>query len=638
MGKRKCKINSKTVQEFPFIRGHDENAECTICGAKFSIGHGGRTDIVTHMKSNKHKVALQVKSSSSKMDNYLSVKAVSDMDKQLSAQEATFAYHTVMHNQSFKSMDCTSDIIKSLFNNKFACSQTKTRAIITNVIAPFAVEQIMKELKEAQFISVMIDSSSHTDLKLVPVMVRFYHPGKGIVVRLLEMVNFGVESSEHLTSYVLEVLEKFDLKKKVVAISADNTNTNYGGKKRKGKNNLYFKLQEKSENNLIGIGCPAHIVHNAVQTAADGLPIDIQLIIGKIYQHFHIYAARVEKLKSFCEFVQVEYKKLLGHCKTRWLSLLPAIERVLDVFPALKSYFLSLDKCPITLKNFFENPLSFITLQFLSGQLRIFSNCILFIETESVTIIEVADKINILLNKLEARKSERFLTSAIQQLLHELESDGLVTSDQFNNIVTDFYDTCISYIREWCEPFLVPLQPMEWIALNKTISWISVQELYTFVKSSVRDFTADEGELFDEYCCVSKYCEGKLLDWNINPNISVSEKWQEIFTHFHNERVCLKHLRSLVEFSLAIPGSNASIERVFSVIKAFWTDEKNSLKLETVKALTLIKTTFVSLPCMGFYNLIIKENKLLEQIHTTKKYSSGASECVASSSSSSMSH
>lgn len=194
------------------------------------------------------------------------------------------------------------------------------------MIAPFAMEQIMKELKEAQFISVMVDSSSHANFKLVPLMVRFYHPDKGIVVRVLEIVNFGTENAEQLTSYVLEVLEKFDLKKKVVAISADNTNTNYGGKKRKGKNNLYFKLQEKSENNLIGIGCPAHIVHNAVQTGADSLPIDIQLIIGKIYQHFHIYAARVEKLKSFCEFVEVEYKKLLGHSKTRWLSLLPAVE------------------------------------------------------------------------------------------------------------------------------------------------------------------------------------------------------------------------------------------------------------------------------------------------------------------------
>jgi hypothetical protein len=55
--------------------------------------------------------------------------------------------------------------------------------------------------------------------------------------------------------------------KKVIAISADNTNTNFGGKKRKGKSDLYYKLQENTSNNLIGIGCPAYVLHNEMQTA-----------------------------------------------------------------------------------------------------------------------------------------------------------------------------------------------------------------------------------------------------------------------------------------------------------------------------------------------------------------------------------
>jgi hypothetical protein len=50
--------------------------------------------------------------------------------------------------------------------------------------------------------------------------------------------------------------------------------------------------------------------------------------------------------------------KLLGHSKARWLSLLPAEHRIIDIFPALKPYFLSLEKCPVSLQNFFENPLT----------------------------------------------------------------------------------------------------------------------------------------------------------------------------------------------------------------------------------------------------------------------------------------
>jgi hypothetical protein len=132
---------------------------------------------------------------------------------------------------------------------------------------PFATKQILQELKEVCFISVLIDSSNHLDKKLVSMIVRYFHAEEGVMVKVLELVNLGGETSDMLLSYVLEVLQKLDLLEKVIAISADNTNMNFGDKKRKGKNNLYYKLQEKTSNNLIGIGCPAHVVQDAVQTA-----------------------------------------------------------------------------------------------------------------------------------------------------------------------------------------------------------------------------------------------------------------------------------------------------------------------------------------------------------------------------------
>jgi hypothetical protein len=135
------------------------------------------------------------------------------------------------------------------------------------------------------------------------------------MVKVLELVNLGGETSDLLLKYVLVVLQKVDLLEKVIAMSADNTTTNFGGKKRKGKNTLYHKLQEKTSNNLTGIGCPAHVVHNAVQTAADCLPIDLYSIINKIYQDFHIYSEQSEELKSFCKFTETVYKTVLGHSR-----------------------------------------------------------------------------------------------------------------------------------------------------------------------------------------------------------------------------------------------------------------------------------------------------------------------------------
>jgi ribosomal protein S27E len=53
MVKRKCSINDSIKTEYPFIKGVNENAECTLCNAVFCIADGGRSDVVSHVKTKK---------------------------------------------------------------------------------------------------------------------------------------------------------------------------------------------------------------------------------------------------------------------------------------------------------------------------------------------------------------------------------------------------------------------------------------------------------------------------------------------------------------------------------------------------------------------------------------------------------
>jgi hypothetical protein len=71
-------------------------------------------------------------------------------------------------------------------------------------------------------------SSNHLDENSI-----YFRAERVMIVKVLELVNLGGETSELLLSYVLEVLQKLDLFENVIAMSAD---TNFGGKKRKGKN------------------------------------------------------------------------------------------------------------------------------------------------------------------------------------------------------------------------------------------------------------------------------------------------------------------------------------------------------------------------------------------------------------------
>lgn len=76
----------------------------------------------------------------------------------------------------------------------------------------------------------------------------------------------------------------------------------------------------------MGVGSTEHIAHNTLQTAADFLPIDVEVIVNKIYCYFHIYTVREERLKEFCE---VQYRLLVNHSNAPRLSLTCAAERIL---------------------------------------------------------------------------------------------------------------------------------------------------------------------------------------------------------------------------------------------------------------------------------------------------------------------
>lgn len=204
-------------------------------------------------------------------------------------------------------------------------------------------------------------------------------------------------------------------------------------------------MKNKLSQNVIGVGCTAHIVHNTVKTAADLLPIDIENLVVKIYSPFYIYTVRVESLKEFCEEVDIEYKKLLGYSNTRWLALLPSVGRILKLFNELKSYFLSLDKCPNVIRNFFNDESSELWLLFIHNQAALFSNTVVDLEGQKVTIMETCRIINDLKRKLSDREESGFLPLTMRQKLNFLINEGQINEEWFKSQVKLFYNNCLSY-------------------------------------------------------------------------------------------------------------------------------------------------------------------------------------------------
>ena len=75
-----------------------------LCKSTISVAHGGRSHINDNIATKKHKVALSARASSSSLAKYYTAKQQGKEEYNLAAAEGTYAYPTVCHNQSFRSL------------------------------------------------------------------------------------------------------------------------------------------------------------------------------------------------------------------------------------------------------------------------------------------------------------------------------------------------------------------------------------------------------------------------------------------------------------------------------------------------------------------------------------------------------
>jgi hypothetical protein len=61
---KRCVFRESLEAEYPFSKEDQQVGKvlCSICKSHFSIEHGGRSDILQHIKKRKHAIAAETKS------------------------------------------------------------------------------------------------------------------------------------------------------------------------------------------------------------------------------------------------------------------------------------------------------------------------------------------------------------------------------------------------------------------------------------------------------------------------------------------------------------------------------------------------------------------------------------------------
>ena len=515
--KRKCVFHSEYSEEFKFIKPgkHCHEAFCGLCNSSFTISSGGKSAIIRHIENKTHiKNASSLPSSSiGQITNYTIKKDTLEEDKIIAAED-TLAFHKVFHHHSFSSNDCVSTLAPTIFPDskiasKISNARTKCTAIVKNVLAPHTVSEAVKDINESSFYGVSTDASNHKAEKIFPLIVQYFSKVNGLQIKLLSVKSLPNETSDTISNFCSETVVELGMNKNnCVAFGGDNTNTNFGGQQRRGKCNVYTKLKESMNGFMAGAGCPAHILHNAAQTAADVLSVDIEVIVMKIFSYFSIYTVRTERLKDFCDFVGINYEAVLSHSKTRWLSLINAVERIITIFEALKSYFNSEEKPPKILIDFFNNPLSEAYLFLIHSFQYLLSTNIKKIEKRENSVIEVLSILNDLVKCVKEKMDVKFIPLSVRSCLSKDE----ITNEQktkFKLEVEDYYSTCHGYIMKWVYS-LDEFKTYTWMLLKSNIppAWDNVESSCVVLKE--KGIKIDDNKLFCQWSSFKTLLEQEI--------------------------------------------------------------------------------------------------------------------------------
>lgn len=137
MGKNKFKSEYSTKFS-GIVAGKDGfHAKCVPCDQQIALRSKGKTAIVDHEKTAKHKSNIKTKAQSQPIQAFTTTTRWNSEDEKVFAAEGAFSYHVAKHGQSFASTNCVSSegLFRTMFPDsnvakKYGSSETKTAAII----------------------------------------------------------------------------------------------------------------------------------------------------------------------------------------------------------------------------------------------------------------------------------------------------------------------------------------------------------------------------------------------------------------------------------------------------------------------------------------------------------------------------
>ena len=390
-----------------------------------------------------------------------------------------------------------------------------------------------------------------------------------------------------------------------VSLSNDNTNSMIG------RNNSFSSRCKQRNPDIFVSGCACHLCHIAANIAhdafADETGVNIEDLQIDLCYWFERSTKRKGILVEHMEFCGQEYAKILKHVSTRWLSLERCVQRTLEKYDGLKSYFLSehfADQRFVRLHDAFSNSLTEVVLLFHHASIPLFTTFNKLLQSQEPIIHMLHTSITRLARTLANRiiKPVVLRDTAVEELdlsdptiykekptihlggttkfkLQKLLNDGDISERQHVAVfdaAQAYFKTALNYILTKFPLSNEVIIHAKWIDVGGRIDaeWEDVEFFINSFKPSFEDISPDR--VFDEFSdyqtisdeCIDKksFEEAKITDGEENGEELFHYRQDILWWHIENltnPGTSAKRFPNLVkvaELVLVLPHSNAGEE------------------------------------------------------------------------------
>lgn len=640
---------------------------CRLCNNDIKSDNAGKSQLLQHAKKEKHKHASKLMRDNSQTKLFVTVASTSNennsssstsSDKTLTSINYNDAFLTAqiywlakvsLSNYSLRSVDHIGDTFRAMFPDskiakEFSLSRTSASYMISNGLKPYFKGVLCADIKSSQLpFSIHFDETTTTQVKKqMDLTVRYWSPTHNEVwVAYYTSLMFGHAEGKTVASKMMAQLLDDNMPiDKLSTLVRDGPNVN---------KTIFSALQKSIKEEcpdfpgFVDLGsCILHTVHNAFGKGLEKLSADIDQLCRDVHALFKHSAARREDYEKLQFELDIATHQFQQHTEVRWLSLGPAISRILEQWDALLQFVKYLGKDPRTTPKSVnyrrvaallatgEKDATKFNLEFLNNIIPIFEDFLTLFQRSTPTVHLVYDLMCQTLTKL----MRRFLKSdamkgkygtelsklPCEDIQLRLADEDIVMGDHSRDVlqrlnkekqrsvmlgVRSFFCAAIGHLQHKLPLQNHLLQDLGCLNPNK----LERKSTQSAIQSIARRLQPD----VDVSCVLDEWKALQNDDdiATINKEQRIDHYWNEIFmlkSVSNTDRYSV--LPCIIKSGLVLAQMNAESERSLSINARLVTNERSTLGDNTICGLRAVKDA------VHFYDPV---NNQPEKIPVTKE-------------------